>query len=181
MTSQVLGFLIYKIRHKKPKNHYAFQDKQTDYIFEIIKNTYFELLPNRSWNLSWLYAKGLVYITSFSFPNNSWKWVLLTPFYKWESATERSWVTFPSSHSDWSAEPGLFFCLGSHLLPRETQHKSILTLSPTGSEHFGEVPCFTFQEIGLDLWYKQNHIIVTHLTTIFRDGLKLPLGRSRLS
>lgn len=85
MTSQVLSFLICNVRNKKPKNHYAFQDKQTDHIFEIIKNTYFELLPNRLWCLSWLYAKGLVYITSFSFPNNSWKWVLLPPFYKWES------------------------------------------------------------------------------------------------
>ena len=62
-------FLIYKMWKKNQNNHCdLFKINKTVYIFEIIKNTYFELLPNIFWRLSWPHAKGLVYIISFSLP-----------------------------------------------------------------------------------------------------------------
>lgn len=70
MTSQILSFLIYKVRNmdQKKKNHCnLFKINKAVYHFETIKGTYSEVLP-KVLSLSWPCAMGLVCITSFNLP-----------------------------------------------------------------------------------------------------------------
>lgn len=60
-------FLICKMRNKNQNNHcHLFKINKTVCIFEIIKNRYFELLPDLFWSLSWPHAESLDYILSFN-------------------------------------------------------------------------------------------------------------------